>query len=562
MITKYIGSVDSFLKCQSVAFVEVSDRLTLVESGIPDYLPTSNIFSRLKLVSKNAKGQFTVHFTEEERDGFILNYIIMYNQFGDPIGFTNLTQNIDLYKYGIETITLSFDYVIVNKQAYLNIDTDYVSHIIETNEKKAHLNLFDSSLGGYEAVNKSDLMGLKSKRQGFTKNLLDSLRNDKLIYRYSGNLSRGLTYFTNGYWMIYKDDFDQSLFIDIFKIEGIEYLVTYDGAKLKFHRGSEVHEYNVYIESPLHLGSNMILSKYGADGYHIYSTKELASGVRKEILTSSMTNPSRSGGELVSEPLLVTGYKVCKDPIDKSIMLYKMGLNGITTNCVRLNEILKDFGNPKLESQSLVYASKGLMFTANTDDTGLITEASLFTFNLPGKIRNSRLQSWYDSSDLDGKSHDLISKQFDNKVIGTHINDIVFITTNLIYVNKSQYTYKDFRDQSKCTWNRTDINARYPEDTTDPYMYYLDYVKYNQQRGLQKFLIEVNGEFNYDPSIYETTYKLKIYDLIGRTGLRNMEKLIKTYSVDSRDYTVMNLTLDGNIYGYIETENYYKIGRL
>lgn len=145
MITKYIGSVDSFLNCETVAFVSVSDKITLIQSDISKYVPTYELFNKVKLVSRNEDGIFIGFFNEDERDGFILNYIVMYNSLGDPVGFTNLTQDIDLKKYGIESITLSFDYTVINKSIYITLDVDYVAHLIKTKEKKAHLDLFDSN---------------------------------------------------------------------------------------------------------------------------------------------------------------------------------------------------------------------------------------------------------------------------------------------------------------------------------------------------------------------------------------------------------------------------------
>lgn len=557
MITKYIGSVDSFLNCETVAFVSVSDKITLIQADISKYVPTCELFNKVKLVSRNEDGIFIGFFNEDERDGFILNYIVMYNSLGDPVGFTNLTQDIDLKKYGIESITLSFDYTVVNKSIYITLDVDYVAHLIKTKEKKAHLDLFNSNKGGWSAVSKSTLMGLTSKRQGYTKNILDSMRDPNLIYRYSGCLSRNLSYFSNGSWSIKKELFDQSIYIDIFKLDDKEYVVLYNGFNIKFINESTIIQHDIYIESPLHIGSNFIIEKFEDNQYLIYPTAQLISGIKMPLQTSTMTED----GILVPANHLIQEPQLAKNPIDKSLMFYKLGPKGIETNCVELNKILYDFGNPKLDNELLLYASKGMMFTAKLQSDNTIDTASLYTFNLPGKFINGKLTPVYDN--LDNKNAEDLFEQLQLKLHGTNINDIVFITNNLIFINKANYSIDEYRELNKCTWNRADIFARYPDiSTDDPYMYYLDYEEYNKLRGSSKFLIEVQGDFNYDPNIYNTSYKLNIINLVGRVGLRNLDKIVKNFDPDLRGRTLMNLTLEGNIYGYIEAGEYYKIGRL
>lgn len=525
MITKYIGSADEFLDCESVAFVNVLDNYVLVESDISQYYTTNSLFSKVKLVSRDENGIFTAVFSESERVNFVVNYLIMYNSLGDPIGFCNLTQNIDLIKYDIETITLSFDYTVVNKTIYINVKISYQSHLIRTRQKLAHSELFNNPQGK-KAVNKSSIVSTLSTTKLFTNNLLEVCRDPNLIYRYSGNISKSFDRFLTNYIELNLSDFSKSKYIEIILKNNIEYILSYDGTNLTITAPNYHKSYEMAIDSSLHIGSNFILANSG-DGYKLYPTDDLLNGNFTPIKTNTMEY-NDSEVSLNKEDLILTDIRVVKNPITKNLMLYKLTEEGLETNDKELQNILDFFGIVRITDQFPIYAADGLLFMVRygkDEDGSTINEYSWATYSLPGNFTSNGLENRFDTityfsgSDVNQGTNDESNKQlasqFKEITKNVELQDLVFITPELLLVNSDK-----------------------------------------------KYLLSIDAVFNYVPVIYNFEYKLNMMLLSGITGLKNYDKLFKSQIPDMDKITISRLAISGNIYGYMQIGNRIRLYRL
>lgn len=553
MITKYIGSVNEFINCESVALVNVIDSVTLVESEIPNYSPTNIYFNRIKLVNRSSDGSFVARFTRDEQIGFVVNYVIMYNAIGSPIGFTNLTQDINLYKYNIESITVSFDFVVVNEKSNISVNINYVAHEVMTSKRAAHLNLFEGHSG---AVSKSDI-DIEPK-EGFTNNYIHAFRNKTLIYRYSGKLSVGDCFLDHDCWVIKKDIIDKSRFIDIMDNGSERFLAIVYDSGMRILSPTRDSNFDITVESYNDFGSNLVVGrKYGGDK-KIYSMNDLIIGVDNPLKTVHHVEPG-----VVDESDIVSSHFTIKDPIDKSIIFYRKVDSNIVTDDKYLNGILYDFNNPKFLSGDIVYSSKGMMFVSDHKDD-VINSVGYYTFSLPGVRTNMGTSPRYSSDPGESKE---IDKLLNMICKGTKLSDITFITKDLFIVNNSMISYYDFYENSKIKYDNesTDVLGKYPytPKTLDEHVYFISDADYRKARGKNKYLIECSSDFNYERDVYSSTYKLKIRPFIGdRIGLKNLDKVSRSVRYNLRDKTIIPTSSGGSLFAFIEDGEFYRLSRL
>ena len=475
MITKYIGSVREFIDCESIALVNVVNGITLVESEIPKYSPANIYFGRVKIVNRDSNGEFIAHFTREDQVGFVVNYVIMYNSMGNPIGFTNLTQDINLYKYNIESITVSFDFTIINKISNISVDINYTAHEVLTSHRAAHTNLFDGKKG---AVTKSDI-SIK-EREGFSNNYLHVFRDKSIVYRYSGKLSKGNSFFDHENLILRKDILDNSKFVEIVNTsKGKAIIFVYDD-KIKIISDNVNSNYFVTVPSRLDVGSNVIIPKYSGGERKILLVEDLINMTEHPLQTSNYTE----SGVLEPKDMDISGMFTAKNPVDKSISIYRLEDSMVISGDKDLNSTLRMFGIPKFYSEKLIYYSpKGMMFTAKLDSDNKILTVSYFTISLPWKSTNKGVVPRY--SDGDSESDEL-SKLLISVCKGTDISDIIFLSKDLFIVNNSELSYKDFYDMNKVKYDNEsqDVLAKYPYDpkTVDEHVYFISDYEYRRNR--------------------------------------------------------------------------------
>ena len=556
MITKYIGSVREFTNCESIALVNVVNGVTLVESEIPKYTPTNIYFSRVKLVSRDNNGEFISRFTREEQIGFVVNYVIMYNPMGSPIGFTNLTQEINLYKYNIESITVSFDFTVVNKVSNLSVEVNYTAHDVLTKHREAHLSLFDRG----ESVTKSDV-NIKS-REGYAINYLHSFRNKDIVYRYSGKLSQGDSYFDHENWIINKKVFDEAKSIEMINIEGLgRSVVTVYDDRIKIFSKTTNSNYYVKVDSSMCVGSNMIVVTNSDGSKEAIPIHGLINMDESPFQTSCYTEPL----VLEPKPINVSDFNIAKNPIDKSISLYKTLDNGIKSGDKDLVDTLSIFGSPKFYREKLVYYYPGnMIMTAKLDSDGKIESISYFTLSLPWKKTNKGLVPGYDDSEIENMEK---SKLLNRICKGTYLSDIIFISKDLFIVNNSPISYKDLYADNKIKYDNEDqdVLTKYPDNppTEDEHVYFITDRDYRRKRGSNRYMVECASDFNYEEGYGKSEYSLKIRPFVGeRTGLRNLDKVSISARYDLRDKTIVS-SYEGNLYSFIDlSDKYYRFGRL
>lgn len=574
MITKFIGSTNGLINCNSVSLVQVESGVILSQDKIKEYTQKNPLFIKSRSATRTVDGDFTCEFNDKSRSGFILNYIIMYNMLGSPIGFCNLTQEINLEKFKVKTVTVKLDYTVMTKDIFLELDIDYVSHKVLTDQKRAHAPLFDKNLGGYAATNVSELQKL-TKRQGFTNKLTESLRDNRLLYRYSGAVSKGTNYFYNSTWTIPEKVFESSYFLEFVKIEGAEYLLMYDLINKTLHisNGDKIIDHKLNISSKLHIGSNFILeTEQDNSSFKMYLTSDL---VKNEVSPIKLNNTEvllPMGGEfkdiVTNEVNILSDYKVAKDPIDKSLMLYRVDSdNNIITDCKYLQSILNDFGPIKASERLPIFCTKGMLFTAELNSRNEIEKGNceLMTHGLPGKKDKGYWKASYDSRYTNSDS-DSIYDNFVESMKNVSIDDIIFLTPDLFVVWKSTNRFEDYRKDNKIKWTSNlsseaiQVHGIPDEIDTDNFAYYLDMISWSKIRGSGITLYESALKFDYNTN--QNYHELVDRPLTGRSGLLNYDKLIKYYYSKLKDWTLLNMAIDGSIFGFIKSGKTYILGKL
>lgn len=637
MVTKFIGSVEQLVNCPSIALIGAEPETVLsfdkLQFFTKSYFGAENWKYCERLPRVNSLGKtirdydFSYVFNKKEQDSFLLNYIIMYNEYNRPIGYTYLQHDIKLKKYGIEEVRVSFEFRHGDTDLFqeLVIDVYYGKHIDLTNKHLAHQNLKETYRNTYRALTSDELKLLKATNRGYSKNIIDAANRNSLIYRYSGKLSKEVYSLGSNHFKISKPILDKASYYDIMDVEGNDYFLIYTDTdnSLRIYNldnpniVNDLYEPNVIrnivIARPYHLniGSNFIVGSNQcfylmrelvdpsiSEATYPYSHSEdvfkLLWGINKRNLTDESLRVAKSPD----------GVYYCKDPIDKSLIPYTIKGKTLQTLDVELNEIIWEFTkannknatNLVLESNDLysttelthqlIYAHKGLLLTAVVDNNVLVYP-NLFNYDIPseptpGILRSSKIPIDLNEEDGTGFYYHHYHPEYDET--GTAIpRDQIFlntfnvITPSLFLLGIYNEEGKDKRD--RITWEhltysdfdpslewplyeKHDINERnyYPPNNTgeedpiealDPYMYYSPVDNY--LATLCKFyLLETHAEYNSR----ELSYSPKLYPLIGSSGLKNFDKIVKYHDSSLiNNFIPINVVNKGNIYGKVQSED-------
>lgn len=225
MITKYIGSLNSYYKLSKIALVDNQGEI-LKERFIPKY--TLNYFDNPVIVSRDVtqSDQIKFDYILPTDAHFSFDAIIFYTENNVPLGFTSLGYTVDTKEFQIKTLTINFDFLVTVNEVFINTSytSDYKEHYEDT--KDAHKKLLR-----VKALDLDQLKKVRPKKSSVFTNIMQS---DKLL-RYSGQYVKGDKYaaccdFYNGLGNIVETGDTQ-----IVKVEGTEYLVISDTSAITIY---------------------------------------------------------------------------------------------------------------------------------------------------------------------------------------------------------------------------------------------------------------------------------------------------------------------------------------
>lgn len=536
MITKYIGSIEDFKDCYYVGFCQVKSGIVLSIDNLDQYTEDNDkVFNKIDVVTKttilNENGSyidaFVMYYDYEIADKFYLNALIMYNTYKRPIGFVDLSQNIDIGKYRIKSVTVNFDYDINNQSINLIIDDNYISHLIATKNKTAHNRLFNPELNQYKASSKSEIISNISHDKKFTKNIRDIVRDNKLLYRYSGNIHKhdikdqfllGNYEFSIALDELRVNDVELNI-VNIIDINENPYVVAWsrDYTKLISMTDGNIVNLNFKIDHPYYIGSNMIIeTNYTkiqgkiTQYRYIHNTKDIVN------ISNRLDNQFISNGlddYPIKSLVLPEHVKISKNPFTNELMLYYIIDNEIHYLSNDLALYVSDFGSPKFDNQHIIYAAKGyLLIGTRSGYCYTISNIGIHRFNNPGYIKAGKLLT---------NNYQNINKD----LVLTDINQVNEVLDSLEL------------------------------DFITPISQDLHYIIH---KGKQ-YLLE-NHIDNENQGIVACHFKL--YDFIGHFRYKNLAFVAKNYDNDITRMQVSNFAYQGNLYKVVKTSQVYRLSRL
>ena len=377
MLTKFIGSPHDFLNTSTLGLVLVSNNKVLMETNIPRYTLNNSVdFDTLVLIPRNEDGKFKIQVDNH----FSFNYIIMYDNYGNPLGFVYINETVSTEKYRIELLEIKFDFVLYSKEVFVDIDLiDYAEH--ELTLGGVHKDLFLPKMRSSQALNRSKLNNVIPKESPFTNNIFSIVRDSDLVYRYSGNLSKGLKKMVSDEWVINEGGLIG--LVDFFNINNKKVLVSKCQNLVTFYTNqSESKTIDMGFE-PILIGDNFIVRQDG-NKIELYSTKDIFED--KDIDESCISTLSEYDNVVI-------------DPIGKDIMIYSFHpQNGSVPKSEKLKKIYSDldidFDLDTFNSDinfELMYATNGLLvwYDSTSEETKLQTFYSTTPFSIQGEIKDA-----------------------------------------------------------------------------------------------------------------------------------------------------------------------------
>jgi len=519
MITEYIGSLDDFLNCYRVAFCDVKPNISLVRSELNTYTPDNSYVFKYepKLVNKELvrgfdEPVFRCRFTKQDKQmGYIVNYLVMYDYLNKPIGFVDLQQNIDIFNYDVDTITLEFNYQEDVQAVQLVLDATYAPHILATKNNQAHRILFSDLLRSRKASTKDAIASLVPTRKKSTRNLLNIYRNPKLLYRYSGTLALGYQYLKETQYVIpdsiFFNAWEQPVgtISGILNVDGVEYIAIWyrTGSKLVRAYDSKVFELDFQIITPYHIANNFVLeTTYTKDSngkvtkhQYIHPTKVLVTESIDNTRTSpaQMSKTSNFDGEDLD---LDDTYHICKDPFKTELLIYRRYMDSIIYLSDGLDKIMYDFGNPNIGDKEILFASKGFLALGNFSGECLeVSKVEFYNFNLHGEIIDGK---WTQKYNLDDGSISYYTNEENTGLFDSmELELIVPITPDLImYQSRGNIYLTEFR-----------VNKELDDYSVSPKTdVFLGHSKYKNIRLVAK---------EYDADYIKKNYSLCFFSLHG-----------------------------------------------
>ena len=536
MITKYIGSIEDFKDCYCIGFCQVKSGVALSMDNLDQYTEDNDkVFSKIDIVTKttilNESGSyvdaFVIYYDYEIADKYYLNALIMYNTYKRPIGFVNLSQNIDIGKYRIKSVVVNFDYDINNQSINLVIDDNYITHLVATKNKTAHNRLFNTELNQYKASSRSEIISNVSHNKKFTKNIRDIVRDNNLLYRYSGNIHKhnikDQFLLGNYEFSIALDDLklgDNELnIVNIIDINKVPYVVAWSRnyTKLISIIDRNIINLDFKIDHPYYIGSNMIIeTNYTkiqgkvTQYRYIHNTRDITN-ISKRLVNQFISNNLDS---YPTTDLVLPEYvKISKNPFTNELMLYYTTDSEIHYLSNDLASYVSDFGSPKFDDQHIIYAAKGyLLIGTRSGYCYTISNIGIHRFNNPGYIKAGKL----------------LTNNYQN------------IDKNLVLTDIDQVN---------------EILESLELDFITPISQDLHYLVH---KGKQ-YLLE-NHIDNEDQGVVSCHFKL--YDFIGHFGYKNLAFVAKNYDDDINNMQVSNFAYQGNLYKVMKTSQVYRLSRL
>ena len=379
MLTKFIGSPYDFVGTPKIGLALVPNNKILTEANIPRYTPYNTTdFDSLVLISRNNEGDFKIQVDNH----FSFNHVIVYGKYENPIGFVYINETISTEKYRIETIKITFDYKINSREVFVDINIiDYKEHELKLG--RVHKDLLLPTMRSSQALTKLDINKITPNKSPFTNNIFSLMRDLDLVYRYSGNLSKGFKKMVSDEWIINEEDLLG--LVDFFNIDNKKVLISKSQDLLTFYIDrSESKTIDIGFEPKL-IGNNFIV-RQDYNNIRLYSTKDIFED--KDIDKSFIS-------------ALPENDRVVIDPIEKDMMVYTFHpLNGSVPKSEKLKKIYSDLDidfdldtfNSKIKFE-LMYATNGLLVwydnTPQVEETKLQTFYSTTPFSIQGKIKDA-----------------------------------------------------------------------------------------------------------------------------------------------------------------------------
>lgn len=600
MIAKYIGSASEFSRAKYAMIVYSSTsslnrrNLSTYTSSNKYFLATATVQTDIEYNADSNKNYRIAKFTKLDISKFIedynrakkdsndpinasVNFIILLDMYSDPVGYVDLTQTIDLIKYGIQTIKLIFNFkIIVNGNGYieLNLDTIYTKHISDSSSHKAHNSQFNRK-DEFKVLSRDEILDFsKSNFQSAPEFIHDVDQVEQLpksIYHYSGKLNKGLDSYGIFRFKIRYQDFNNTAFFDIIKYNNCYFIIlcnSYQTTVYAFDSEGELLRRvvinSMIIKSSNNIGSNLFIIPTQIEETHVYSTKELF-----DVILDNDLNDKVDLGSLVlplhiqhlhykgkDDAVSSIGFKYCKNPFTKELYPYYFTSDKVYKGCNELYNILSQFNllNSKDRyinslSESILFAANNLVctgFTGSSNYSNYIRSLNIFnSWRVSYRNVKNSVESISDSTPLwtnDKNIGCIYDKTF---IKGIEISDIIFLTPELLYIedynrdptgglNPICYQYApelkiDNPDQMKV----------YQGSNLSGGLYYDNSYAYLIDSDASRHLIEMKPGTRIPES-----FQLK------SNGCRNYHLIAKQIDPELRKLTPIRMELDGSLFGY------------
>jgi hypothetical protein len=440
MITKILGSVSDFINCDRIAFIGMPNDEILVESKISTYTVSyftlerddvkvkmseryededGNEYFRFRFTKRDENDEVIIVDGKAILDDFIGTHLVMYNATGEPLGFVDLTQKINIRAYGIWEIDLAMEYDIEIQNVEFNVNIDYKEHIILTGTHEVHHRLQEVDMASERAVRSSEV-NIYTRRKSFTKNLIEALHDNRMMFRYSGKVSKYLNdkdlgnelteielgqIKMNEYTLSSGElDLENEL-VDIVRSEGSDYLIRIiKGALLSIQKlvanqsSGSVTEPTMSFEIPIsslsQVGGNIVIDDTGK----VYDFRELVKGTSGNLDLYVHTYRLQDGYnsedniDVDEKVKIADSTRFVKNPFTKELLACQVNSKGhwIPMN-LELEKVISDFGGATFTDR-IIYAAPGFLVSVNKNTQNI----RIFNYKHPGYFKGSELVSEYE----------------------------------------------------------------------------------------------------------------------------------------------------------------------